>query len=332
MTAGRPSPAGPPRAGTGPEWTTRRIRRARPPRPRPVDLARPLGQVWETERGREGGTRRALTVFLAGAECPFTCLFCDLWRHTVEGPTPAGAIPRQLALALDEAGRGSGDCALKLYNASNFFDGRAVPPDDDAAIARLCAGFARVTVECHPRLLGDRAERLAGAIEGRLEIAMGLETVHPGVFRRLNKGMSLDDFDRAVRRARERGMGTRAFVLVGLPWVAADEFASWAAASATHAAELGVDRVGLIPLRTGNGALDALARAGDLEPVRLAHVEEALARALESAGPDAVVEADPWDLEALAECTVCAPDRIARLRAANLAQAPPRPTTCECRR
>ena len=35
-------------------------------------------------------------------------------------------------------------------------------------------------------------------INGRLEIAMGLETVHPEVLRRLNKRMTLDDFERAT--------------------------------------------------------------------------------------------------------------------------------------
>lgn len=328
-------PAGPERsreprvAGAG-AWTPRRIRQARPPRA-PVGADRPLGHEWETERRVGGGERRVLTVFLAGAECPFTCLFCDLWRHTLEGPTPAGAIPAQLEMALEAAGAAPGGCALKLYNASNFFDARAVPPDDDTRVARLCAGFARVTVECHPRLLGERAERFADALDGRLEIAMGLETVHPDVFPRLHKGMTRDDFDAGVAWARERGLGTRAFVLVGLPWVPAREFSAWAASSARHAAELGVDRVSLIPLRAGNGALDALVREGALEPVRLEHVEEALAAALAAAGPGTVVEVDPWDLEPLARCGACGPVRIERLREANLAGRAPRRVPCACR-
>jgi len=311
-------------------WTAARIRALRPARSA-VDPGRPLARVWETERRTDGGRRRVLTVFLAGAECPFTCLFCDLWRHTLDGPTPAGAIPDQMAAALAAAAPVPDGCAIKLYNASNFFDPRAVPPEDDARIADLCAAFERVTVECHPRLLGRRCARFGDLLEGRLEIAMGLETVHPDVFPRLGKGMTRGDFDAAVGWARARGLGTRAFVLVGLPWVAATEFAPWAAASAAHAAGLGVDRVSLIPLRTGNGALDALAETGHLEPVRLRHVEEALALALERVGGEAIVEADPWDLEPLAACAACGPDRIARLRHANLTQTAPRPGSCDCR-
>ena len=57
----------------------RRIRALRPAKPT-VDAWRAHGTAVDEER-RPGGTiERALTVFLAGAECPFTCAFCDLWR------------------------------------------------------------------------------------------------------------------------------------------------------------------------------------------------------------------------------------------------------------
>ncbi|PYP49157.1 MAG: hypothetical protein DMD39_12500, partial [Gemmatimonadetes bacterium] len=60
----------------------RRIRSLRPPKPY-IDPFKPLGSVLEEERRPNGKIERALTVFLAGAECPFTCSFCDLWRMTI---------------------------------------------------------------------------------------------------------------------------------------------------------------------------------------------------------------------------------------------------------
>ncbi len=279
--------------------------------------------------------RRVLTVFLAGAECPFTCLFCDLWRHTLEGPTAAGALPAQLALALEEAERGGENIgradAVKLYNASNFFDTRAVPRSDDAALADLCAPFARVTVETHARLVGERTAALAESLEGRLEIAMGLETVHPAIFPRLNKGMDLADFERAAAWARERDIGTRAFVLVGLPWVPSSEFATWAARSAAFAASVGVERVSLIPLRRGNGILDELARSGDLGPVRLRHLEDAMELTLEAVGREMIVDTDLWDADRLSRCARCAPRRTERLGTANLDQVLGPRVPCDCR-
>src|ERR1041385_2851749 len=124
----------------------RRLRSLRPPKPF-VDPWKAHGTVIDRERRPDGTIERAMTVFLAGAECPFTCSFCDLWRYTIDGPTPPGALTKQLADALQSI-----DVAaphpqrLKLYNASNFFDRRAVPAEDSAGIAALAAPFESVTV------------------------------------------------------------------------------------------------------------------------------------------------------------------------------------------
>ena len=94
----------------------------------PVDPFVAHGAVVDRERRPDGTVERALTLFLAGAECPFTCSFCDLWRYTIDGPTPPGALPRQVAAALDALdAREPRPDRIKLYNASNFFDRRAVP-------------------------------------------------------------------------------------------------------------------------------------------------------------------------------------------------------------
>jgi len=308
---------------------TRAIRALRPAKT-PPDPWTPLGHLWECERGLSGGPRRVLTVFLAGAECPFTCLFCDLWRATLEGPTPLGALPAQLEAALDEAAPIEFPAALKLYNASNFFDPRAVPRRDHGALADVCGGFRRVTVECHPRLLGATCSSFARRLEARLEVAMGLETVHPDVFPRLNKGMKIADFDRAAAWARDHGIGTRAFVLVGLPWVPATQFAMWARRAVEHAASLGIDRVSLIPLRRGNGALDRLRARGELETVKIEHLEAAHEAALEAAAGRMTVEVDLWEAERFASCARCSETRIARLATMNRTQATAPAVECEC--
>ena len=57
-------------------------------------------------------------------------------------------IPAQIRHALERLPSAQ---HLKLYNAGNFFDPQAIPPEDYAEIARLAAPFERVIVECHPR-------------------------------------------------------------------------------------------------------------------------------------------------------------------------------------
>ena len=73
----------------------------------------------------------------------------------------------------------------------------------------------------------------------------------------------------------------RAFVLVGAPFVPPEEAVEWAVRSAVHAFEQGAERVSLIPVRGGNGAMEALREAGDFTPPRLDQLEEALERCLD---------------------------------------------------
>jgi radical SAM enzyme (TIGR01210 family) len=296
---------------------------------RRIDPWEPLGHLWEDERTPEGGLLRTLTVFLAGAECPFTCVFCDLWRETLDGPTPSGALSAQIRKVLAAAGDLPRPAALKLYNASNFFEPRAVPAEDLAQLADLLAPFCRVTVECHPRLIDGRCLSFAQRLDGSLEVAMGLETIHPQALPRLNKGMTLEDFDRAAEVLERAGIAMRAFVLVSPPFVPADEAVEWAVRSAEHAFSRGAERVSLIPVREGNGALEALRRTGDFTPPRLEQLEDALDRCL--ALEAGIVTADLWDARRFASCPECADERLDRLDRINrTGRAAPRAGCAAC--
>jgi len=250
-------------------------------------------------------------------------VMCDLWRNTLEHDTSPGAVPRQIenALAALPSSR-----RVKLYNAGSLFDPRAVPPADDAAIARLVSGFERVIVESHPAFVGARCLEMAGRLGGRLEVAMGLETVHPDVLPRLNKGMTLDDFDDAAIRLSGAGIPLRAFVLAGLPWVPAAEQREWALRAVVHAFDAGAGAVSVILTRAGNGAMDALRDAGEFETPSISLLEEVVAAGV-ALGRGRVF-GDLWDLPAFSRCSECLPARTERLRTLNLAQVPPARVRC----
>ncbi len=291
----------------------------------------------ERERTVDGGEDSWLTVFLAGAECPFTCVFCDLWRHTLDRPTPRGAIPAQIRAARRRppaAPPPGGWDGIKLYNASNFFEERAVPAADDTAILAAVVPYRRVLVECHPRWVGERcvafASRLAAA-GGRLEVALGLETVHPEALAGLGKGATVDSFTAAAGALRAAGCGVRAFLLVGAPGVPRDEDVGWVVASVRAAVAAGAEHVSLIPVRDGNGALEALAARGGWSPPTLADLETALDASLEAVAGDgrpAVVTADLWDVQRFAACPRCADARVARLARLNASGRPEPAVTC----
>lgn len=291
---------------------SRRIRELRPARP-VVDPWRPLDVKRETERGRGGRRQQSMTVFLAGSECPFTCVFCDLWRYTFREPTPEGALPQQLERALAD---GDPPDAIKLYNASNFFDDRAVPAVDREVIAERLRGIGQVTVECHPRLVGASCLRFAERLDGALEVAMGLETIHPEVLPRLNKQMDLEDFAQATDLLRAHGIGIRVFALLSPPFLAKQVAVEWCLRTVAFAQDHGADVVSVIPTRAGNGEMERLASLGEFEPPNLAMLEETMTRALASAR--CVVLADLWDVEKLAGCADCRAERCQRLQEMNL--------------
>jgi radical SAM enzyme (TIGR01210 family) len=292
-----------------------------------LDPARPYAFLVEDEPNQAGEVVPVATVFLTNRECPWRCLMCDLWRNTLREPVPAGAIPAQIDFALSRLPPARW---IKLYNAGSFFDRKAIPPADHGSIAEHVAGFERVIVESHPALVGDDCLEFRDRLRGRLEVAMGLETVHPDVLPRLNKRMTLDQFRAAADFLRHNDIALRVFILVNPPFVLDEaEALHWAARSLDFAFDAGAAVAALIPTRGGNGALEALAARSEFSPPRLATLEAALVYGI--ALRRGRVFADLWDLEKFGHCRSCFPARAERLRAMNLRQVMLPPVACpEC--
>jgi hypothetical protein len=289
-----------------------------------VDPFRPYAFLVEDECAASGEVVPVATIFLTNRECPWRCLMCDLWRNTLSESVPLGAIPTQIDYALERLGAAR---QLKLYNSGSFFDPKAIPLQDHVAIAERVAGFERVIVECHPALVGDPCIRFNDRIAGGLEVAMGLETAHPEILQRLNKRMSLEQFECAAQALQSNGVGLRVFILVKPPFMEEDEAVEWAARSLEFAFNCGATAATLIPTRGGNGAMDDLAGAGLFVPPKLATLEAALANGI--AMKRGRVFADLWDVKRTASCEICAELRIARLHAMNLQQCASPSVQCE---
>jgi len=205
---------------------------------------------------------------------------------------------------------------LKIYNASNFFDQRAVPPADLDGIATLAAGFGAVTVESHANTIGPRTLSFARRIQARLEVAVGLETIHPVAAAQLNKRLELTRFDSAASFLADNGIDLRVFVLLGAPYVPADESIEWTVRTVEYAVRRGASVVSIIPVRGGNGELERLQALGHFNPPTLSQLEAAVDAS--SQYRSAVVTADLWDVERLPACPSCRSDRIERMRLMNL--------------
>ncbi len=241
---------------------------------------------------------------------------CDLWRSTLAKPTPVGSIPEQIDFALSRLGPAR---SVKLYNSGSFFDPHAVPRSDYEAIAARVLHFERVIVECHPAFVGERCIAFRDLLHGKLEVAMGLETAAPDVLEKLNKRMTLDQFAAGADFLRDNNIDLRVFILVQPPFIKSDQSLYWARRSLEFAFKCSAGAATLIPTRGGNGAMEALAAAGEFVPPALNLLENAAGYGLGLRSGR--VFADLWDINRDSECPRCFDARIERLREMNLWQA-----------
>lgn len=289
-----------------------------------LDPWHPYAFSVEDECSATGEVVPVATVFLTNRECPWRCLMCDLWRNTLTVDTPAGAIPGQIGYALAHLAPAR---QIKLYNSGSFFDPRAIPMSDYGAIADRVKFFEHVIVESHPALVGERCLLFRDLLSASLEVAMGLETVHPDVLPRLNKRMTLHQFGAAAAWLKQHSIPLRVFILVKPPFIADEaEALYWAGRSLDYAFDCGASVVSLIPTRAGNGALEALAAQGEFAPPRLSTLEAAAAYGVGLRRGR--VFADLWDISRQPACS-CHQLRVSRLQEMNLRQCIPPRITCE---
>jgi len=291
-----------------------------------ADPFRPQGFFFERERSSPGLVVDSACILLTNRECPWHCLMCDLWKHTLDYTVPPGAIPAQVDFALSRLG--GRPPQVKLYNSGSFFDPGAIPVSDYPAIAER-VGFAQnVVVECHPRLVGNKALRFRDLLTPSLEVALGLETIHPEVLPRLNKRFELRHYADAAAFLLRHGVAVRTFLLVQPPFLGEEESIEWVLKSAQFAFACGSGAVTLIPTRAGNGAMDELRKTGEFNLPKLAAVERAMDLVLGSCQRHGRVFLDLWNLEQFSSCPLCFQSRLTRLETMNLTQEALSPITC----
>ncbi len=290
-----------------------------------VDSKRPYAFLVEPECTEHGRVEDVATIFLTNRECPFRCVFCDLWKNTTDERVPVGAIPAQIEHALEQLPAAR---HIKLYNSGNFFDPQAIPREDWPAIARIVSSFETVIVENHPKFCHEQCVRFRDLIGTQLEIAIGLETVHPDVLRRLNKQMSLNDFEKAVLFIRSHDIAVRSFVLLRPPWLNEQESMVWALESIRTAFDVDVGCCAVIPSRSGNGIMEQLTESGEFTEPCIESMEAVLEAGIQM--QRGRVFMDLWDAQRFASCPQCATPRIDRMQHMNLSQTLLPPCVCHC--
>lgn len=312
------------------EVTRRELLASRGPTKNKVDPRRPYAFLVEQERSASGEIEDVATIFLTNKECPFSCVYCDLWKNTTNDSVQFGDIPAQIDFALSRLPPAK---TIKLYNNGNFFDPQAIPPQDHNAIIGRVKSFNRVIVENHPSLVSEKCVRFRDKLGTELEIAMGLETVHPEILPRLNKQMTVDGFVVAAAYLRQHEIQVRTFVLLMPPFMPANEAVDWAVRSVELSLQVGANCTAIIPTRGGNGLMEQLVAEGQFSPPTLRMLESAFAASLsipEFQRDATRVFVDLWDLERLYTCSRCGPLRKQRLKQMNDQQQLLPQIDCDC--
>ena len=285
----------------------------------------PYAFLTEPEHTASGSAEDVATVFLTNRECPFQCLMCDLWKNTLDISVQSGDIPSQIDFALERLPPAT---QIKLYNSGNFFDHKAIPPTDYSPIAERLHRFDRVIVENHPKLCNSDVLRFKDMLDCDLEVAMGLETIHPDILPRLNKAMTLEDFQEATAFLVENGIDVRAFILLKTPYMSEEEGIDWAIQSIQWAFDHGVQCCSVIPTRPGIAAMDDLLAQGLFSRPAIRSMERVLDEGLRM--QQGRVFMDLWDVEQFYTCTSCGPKQKQRLHRMNLSQRIEAEIYCEC--
>lgn len=300
-----------------PNISDRQIIDVRPAR-NALDIDRPYEFLAESERSADGLVEDVATIFLTNRECPFRCLMCDLWKNTTVESLPVGAIPRQIDYALERLPEAQ---HVKLYNSGNFFDPKAIPKADWPPIVDRVRSFKSVIVENHPKLCGDGCFEFQDMLtehDVELEVALGLETVHPEVLARLNKQMTTEDFSQAAERLLSAGIRLRTFILLRPPFLNEEEGIEWTIKSIEFAFESGVSCCSVVPTRAGNGIMEQLEADGLFATPQLSSMEIVQERGIQlNAGR---IFMDTWDAQQFANCAKCAESRVQRIAEMNLSQ------------
>lgn len=150
-------------------------------------------------------------MLLTSRGCPYKCRFCcrntgDAWR------------PRDLDSCfaeLEEAKRDFGIVSFRIVDASfNINEDRVV---------EFCRRLKQSGLDLAWMVSGIRADRLGEASVAALKdagcamLSLGVESIDPQVFQRIDKGETIEQIKRAISLCQRHGLETGLYMIHGLP-------------------------------------------------------------------------------------------------------------------
>ena len=231
----------------------------------------------------------------AGFTCPvretgLPCSYCDVRGSRAPYIGSIESLSEQISGGMSFLSRRYGAGRFMLYFQAFSNTHAPVPQLRSVYDTGLAAGeFVGLIVGTRPDCLDEaRAALLAEYRDRGLDVwvELGLQSANDATLRRIRRGHSVAEFDRAVRLAKEYGLLVGAHVILGLP----GETRADAVHTASHISELPVDGVKFHNLVLTEGTeMYRAYRDGGLSPPGAGEYRELLISSLEQLAPEVVV-------------------------------------------
>ncbi len=255
---------------------------------------RPIHRYSDYLRRRYGEKTYRVSVD-AGFTCPVRdhsrpCTYCDPRGSRAPYLGAENDLREQIVGARDYLERRYGARRFLLYFQA--FSSTYAPVDELRRIYDLglaCGEFAGLVVSTRPDCLDEQRAALLAEYAGRgidVWLELGLQSAHDRTLRRVRRGHSAAEFDRAARLAREAGLLIAAHLIVGLPGEGRAEVVE----TVRHLSTLGVDAVKFHNLVITRGTmLYRLFREGRASALSGGDYMRMLIEALENLPPETIV-------------------------------------------
>jgi radical SAM enzyme (TIGR01210 family) len=161
------------------------------------------------------------TIILQCPPCSWgKCVFCGFSKDCVSGTQPS---PQDFLAQFTSYFQKHGVPEhLEIYNSGSFLDDRQISPEARIAIFKELKkrGLRSLTLESRPEYISpETLVPLIAEFKGDLTVAIGIEVADDDILNRLKKGFSLEDVEKAHLVLKEFGLSSRAYLLVGAPFI-----------------------------------------------------------------------------------------------------------------
>ncbi len=304
--------------------------------------------AWTT-RARIGGTLgTALSLVLGTQGCSYArgdqggCTMCSYLLDGTERKPTHDELMSQFKGAMKKLDDQTVPLSVKIYTSGSFLDTEEVSAETRDAILSLLSTderVAEVVIESRPEYVTSSVMAQVRTILGErhIEIGMGLESSNDTIREIcVNKGFTLEDFQKALEIAREYKIGTRAYVLLKPPFLTEKDALTDSINTIKDAIDMGVTTISMNPVTIQKHTLvDSLWNEGLYRSPWLWTVVEVLKETKRQVGSDSFILCDPvaaGKRRGTHNCGKCDKQIVDAIRTFSLNQDPSvfDSLTCEC--